>query len=358
MAAQAALLPDLTNDDIYLIISISDVKLNTTILQALLHGFYTGVLGVTLWTIFIVRSSTKNSSIGRYVMVFTIFILYMLATILFGENWASVHHAFIDEGQNCYTIFLDTNDFSPMLVRQYLMASITSCISTFIADSSLIWRCWIVWGHQWSIIIIPVLCTILNTVFKSIQTYYACTLTTNDIEDSAYNDSQGAKWKMSYTALTLTTTLWCTIFILYRIISVAGSGHGAGIRSYHRVIEALIESAALYSVVFIIDIVFVARNMLSGSYVDVLAAAIKGIAPTLLVGRVAAGHARPDDSWQEDNTSIVSSLNFGTGTVSTQDGDVSQSAELVEMDDLDSGLERNSMLIEEEAQEARSLNIV
>ncbi len=35
----------------------------------------------------------------------------------------------------------------------------------------------------------------------------------------------------------------------------------------------------------------------------------QGIAPTLLVGRVAAGHARPDDSWQG---SIVSSLHFGT----------------------------------------------
>ncbi len=36
---------------------------------------------------------------------------------------------------------------------------------------------------------------------------------------------------------------------------------------------------------------------------------MQGIAPTLLVGRVAAGHARPDDSWQG---SIMSSLHFGT----------------------------------------------
>ncbi len=35
---------------------------------------------------------------------------------------------------------------------------------------------------------------------------------------------------------------------------------------------------------------------------------MQAIAPTLLVGRVAAGHARPDDSWQG---SVISSLRFG-----------------------------------------------
>ncbi len=86
----------------------------------------------------IVRSSTKNSSIGRYVMVFTIFMLYVLATILLGELWAFVHHAFIDEGQNCYTLYLDMNIHSPMLTQQFLVTGITFCISTFITDSSLV----------------------------------------------------------------------------------------------------------------------------------------------------------------------------------------------------------------------------
>ncbi len=36
---------------------------------------------------------------------------------------------------------------------------------------------------------------------------------------------------------------------------------------------------------------------------------MQGIAPTLIVGRVASGHARPDDAWKG---SILSSLHFGT----------------------------------------------
>ncbi len=36
---------------------------------------------------------------------------------------------------------------------------------------------------------------------------------------------------------------------------------------------------------------------------------MQGIAPTLIVGRVASGHARPDDAWKG---SVLSSLHFGT----------------------------------------------
>ncbi|SJL13692.1 uncharacterized protein ARMOST_17140 [Armillaria ostoyae] len=43
-------------------------------------------------------------------------------------------------------------------------------------------------------------------------------------------------------------------------------------------------------------------------YLDPLASIARGVAPTLLIGRVAAGHARPDDSWKG---SVLSSLHFG-----------------------------------------------
>ncbi|KAK0200630.1 hypothetical protein DFS33DRAFT_1278035 [Desarmillaria ectypa] len=50
-------------------------------------------------------------------------------------------------------------------------------------------------------------------------------------------------------------------------------------------------------------------NRIILGYFDVLAGIARGIAPTLLVKRVAAGHARPDDSWQ--GSVISGSLRFG-----------------------------------------------
>ncbi|PBK59994.1 hypothetical protein ARMSODRAFT_982663 [Armillaria solidipes] len=153
------------------------------------------------------------------------------------------------------------------------------------------------------IVIIPILCTILGIVLKGIQIYHACFDRVNDIEAVTFNGTM-AKWKISYITLTLATTL-------------------------------------------------------CGSYVDVLVLTIREITPTLLIGHVAAEHARPDDSWQKSGTSTVSSLDFGTGTVSTQKGDdITQSAELDEMDNLNPRPERNSTLIEKETPETRSLDMV
>ncbi|KAK0190109.1 hypothetical protein F5146DRAFT_1054027 [Armillaria mellea] len=97
----------------------------------------------------------------------------------------------------------------------------------------------------------------------------------------------------------------CTLLIVYRILSVGGIK--IGLRTYRGIVEVIVESAALYSIALIIYISLIARNELSGGYADIITASIKGIAPTLLVGRVAAGHARPNDTWKE---SRLSSLHF------------------------------------------------
>ncbi|PBK62584.1 hypothetical protein ARMSODRAFT_604007 [Armillaria solidipes] len=43
--------PDLSQDDRSVIFGVLDQELNCTILRALLHGLYTGIVVVTLWTI-------------------------------------------------------------------------------------------------------------------------------------------------------------------------------------------------------------------------------------------------------------------------------------------------------------------
>ncbi len=128
-----------------------------------------------------------------------------------------------------------------------------------------------------------------------------------------------------YLALGLATTLMCTLLIVYRILSVGGVK--AGLRTYRGVVEVIVESAALYSIILIIYISLNVRDEHCAAYTDAIGASIKvgfcllrlgetneldtqGIAPTLLVGRVAAGHARPNDSWKESHLSWTS-LRFG-----------------------------------------------
>ncbi|KAK0238210.1 hypothetical protein EDD85DRAFT_573538 [Armillaria nabsnona] len=106
---------------------------------------------------------------------------------------------------------------------------------------------------------------------------------------------------MLYTSFILATTLYCTLLIIYRILTVAGTRHGAEgrLRAYHHFIEVLMESSALYSICLILYLAFTIHGNWGEFYLDVIAAIVKGIAPTLLVGRMTTGHrARPDDSWQ------------------------------------------------------------
>ncbi|KAK0496163.1 hypothetical protein EDD18DRAFT_1353828 [Armillaria luteobubalina] len=58
-----------------------------------------------------------------------------------------------------------------------------------------------------------------------------------------------------YLSLILVTTIWCTILIIYRILTVgrASNGIGGGLGVYRHVIEVLVESSVLYSSILILD---------------------------------------------------------------------------------------------------------
>ncbi|KAK0434776.1 hypothetical protein EV421DRAFT_1909075 [Armillaria borealis] len=96
-------------------------------------------------------------------------------------------------------------------------------ICNILADSTMIWCCWMVWGQHYLIVVLPSLCLVSGTVFKIINIHL---------------------------------------------------------------------------------------QFVDGSHASIA----RGIAPTLLIGHVAAGHAHPDDSWQG---SIMSSLHFGQGQSQT-----------------------------------------
>lgn len=133
-----------------------------------------------------------------------------------------------------------------------------------------------------------------------------------------------------YVSLTLATTLLCTLLIVYRILSIEWAKPKlVGTRSYNlgayrNVIEVVVESAALYSAALIVYIVVIFQDGTVLDYIDTIAGFIRAIAPTLLVGRVASGHSRPDDSW---GGSAISSLHFGAGG-HTQTGTDSRTEDL------------------------------
>ncbi|KAK0492339.1 hypothetical protein EDD18DRAFT_1109086 [Armillaria luteobubalina] len=262
---------NLSQYKIDLIFDSLDLNFNRMILEGLLQAG-------TLWT----ASSTPKKA-GNSFLLTVVIVLFVLTTIAFGVDWAYQRRAFIQNGTNFFTVFFALQAISPWWRVSQLVIGISGGLSTFIVDITIIWRCWVFWGRRWLIVVIPSLCAIAGTVAKSLQIRSTFINTTSDIGNTGGFAAQ-IDWALIYLSLTLATTLLCTLLIVYRIVRLA-----SGVSSYGKIVEIVIESSAMYSLTLIVYLALVARNLDSAYYADIIMAYIKVIAPTLLVGRVAAG---------------------------------------------------------------------
>ncbi|KAK0238199.1 hypothetical protein EDD85DRAFT_573234 [Armillaria nabsnona] len=250
-------------------------------------------------------------------MVATMVLLFIVTTISVGFHWSYFINPFIDNSQSFWWRFSVLEDRQDGIL---LGMGITGAISTILADSTmpvhlallnslgavlaccptsnsdaLLWN----WCNAQGLFISHI-CPQSDLVFKLMNTYQGYT-----------NGRDYVLGFVLYLSFILATTIWCTSLIIYRILTVrqASNGIGSRVGVYRHVIEVLIESSALHSFVLILDMAFEVREEWADSSVDAMAAIMRGIAPTLLVGRVTTGHARSDQSWQG---SVMSSLQFGT----------------------------------------------
>ncbi|KAK0220030.1 hypothetical protein IW262DRAFT_996943 [Armillaria fumosa] len=254
-------------------------------------GIYTGILAVSLWNIFV----NKYRSIRR-AMIVVIILLHALITINFAANWSFLYSAFIDNGNNFWTIFLK---FDRAKQAVTLETGVSAFISTILADLYIIWCCWMVWGRRWPVVLLPIL-SLVSAIVSRIMTIYL-----------NYVNPPEATSLFLYISFNLVTTLSCTLLIIYRIVTIVGVGHRAEgrLRVYYHFMEVLVESSALYSISLILYLVFIVRDSFASYYLDTIAGIIKGVAPTLLIGRAAAGHTRPRDE-SDGSASTMSSLHF------------------------------------------------
>ncbi|KAK0496092.1 hypothetical protein EDD18DRAFT_1390758 [Armillaria luteobubalina] len=215
MATQTDIPPDLTNNDKVFIFQYSDAILNCTILHALLIGIYTGIFAVSLWSIcepgaFLLHIQAdvngqvinKCRSIRRATIV-VIILLYALITTDLVAKWSYLNSAFIDNGNNFWTIFLKLNAAQ-----------------------------------------------------------------------------QAVTWEMGVPSFT--STILADLYIVFGVAGWSGGGT---------------------------DLAFTIRNSITFYYLDAIAAIAKGVAPTLLIGRAAAGHTHPQDE-SNGSASTVSSIHF------------------------------------------------
>ncbi|PPQ97828.1 hypothetical protein CVT26_012929 [Gymnopilus dilepis] len=259
-------------------------ELNSTILQVFLWGIYTVVYAGTLY-LYLTKKSSKNKVILWAISLS--YWAYSALTIIswYLDQWAVVNHS-------------ETRDalFVALILESswhIFTVDILSFILAAVADGILIWRCYHVWGHSFRAILIPGFLFFCEIVLDLVEVGVAGAdrLKPSDHQENVLNRLLAAQ-----AFATFATTLSSTTLIAYRIYTTTREIPGSSKRLLSRIVEILVQSAAAYSLVVIAWAISnvvpqTVSNEVSfeaaGDYSYTLFNFVSGVAPTVLVARVA-----------------------------------------------------------------------
>ncbi|KAF8994621.1 hypothetical protein BDZ89DRAFT_50533 [Hymenopellis radicata] len=288
------------------------INLHPVILLAFCHGIHTSIFFLALY--YIIESTQPTRK--RMTLAGIITFLWFANTVILGLQWKYVDHLFIAHGTSLETEF--NFEFSTGDVALAIAETVLRALSVFVADLILVWRCWVLYGGNLKVIAIPGLCVITESLS-------ACIVIVSYVDDITFTSTSRTNWTLVYYSMTVATNSLCTILILFRIVRI--SGLGASLKTYRGIIEILVESAAMYAIIYIALLIAFAyqfytdTTVATSSYAMVISYSITGIAPTLIIARVMAGQSRPNDSWTRpslphmgsDVLSSTESLQFAGG---------------------------------------------
>ncbi|KAJ7703882.1 hypothetical protein B0H17DRAFT_921603 [Mycena rosella] len=255
-------------------------NLNGVILSAVAYGILFTVTFQTL-LLFLQRPKSKIP----WGSVTYICVMFILASIGLGGNAKFNQMTFIDDrnypgGPNAFTI-----DFYATPVN--LSSFISYTVMSWFADGMVLWRFNLIWNHNYWLSAFPAL-MLAGSIASSIALVISVTNSGNTFWASKSVQIGIAYWSLSIALNIILTVLIASRiwFLRYRIRRSLGSQHSG---QYLSVTAMLVESAALYAVWSTVFLVCYARNTPFQNILLPPLGQIQGIAPLLILFRVAQG---------------------------------------------------------------------
>ncbi|KAF9047063.1 hypothetical protein BDZ89DRAFT_1058127 [Hymenopellis radicata] len=295
--------------------------LNSALFMVLMQGIYTVILirailqnlvSVKHANVFSAHRRAIQHSNSRYVMALAATLMYTLATAAFVVRWYSVLDAYGPHGGDPEYLCRSPPGVSSwrMLFSEAMLG-----FSVVIADIIMTWRCWIVCGRSWKIVAFPAFTTVaeLALLLTTIGTYASF----EEIVAAYDTVATESVFSLVYFCLSLVTTLYCTIGIIARIVSMSRANN-ISLTSYRGVLEIVVESALIYAVVLVIHVILYFISARWGAYYSyAILTSVTGIAPTLILARVASGNSRSNDEW---TAQTFATSEFHAATVERSEG--------------------------------------
>ncbi|KAF8904248.1 hypothetical protein CPB85DRAFT_1437918 [Mucidula mucida] len=270
-------------------VTVSDVQglfssyLHSRILFVLCHAIHTCIFVVALYYI-------VESRLDRKQLAFAIIITFLWCsdTVIMGMEWRDLDNLLIRHGESLQSEF-DHYMFDYAITP--MATNVLRGLDVILADMVLIWRCWTMYGHNWKLAVGP-------SLFLITETISFIFILLSDSDDDGWIGLATVNWVLVYYTMTVVTNTVCTALILYRMLRFNDAG--VSIRTYRGIIELLVESAVVYSLIYITLLVVYAYEFYTPDlpfmrwyfYPQVLSWSITGITPTLIIIRAMAGHNR------------------------------------------------------------------
>ncbi|KAF9039591.1 hypothetical protein BDZ89DRAFT_1129212 [Hymenopellis radicata] len=279
--------------------ALTSLTLHRTILLVFCHGIYTCIFFIALH--YIAQSTQPIQK--RITLAGIVAFLWSANTIMMGLEWKYADNILIVHGRSLasQSVFFELSWSS-----QYHCGGLD-------IDLALLGVVrWESGSHC-----CPSLCVITETTS-------VCFIMVFMYASPGLPDAQ-VNWSLVYYSMTVLTNSLCTFLIIFRVVRI--SNLGASLKTYRGIIEIVFESAVMYAIVYIVLLGCYASEfytnqtvMSATSYLINISYSITGIAPTLIIARVMAGHSRPDDSWTRSSLphlrspmrSLAESLRFAS----------------------------------------------
>lgn len=176
------------------------------------------------------------------------------------------------------------NETMPLLGADILVS-----VADFLGDVVLIYRCWMIWAHAPIVVILPFLAALGG--LACIAGVAHLVLTTNPTSPAP--PPAIVPLGLAGYILPLCTNSIVTLLIVFKIWHASrglpGSPEFVGRGAARHAMSLIIESGLLYLIAQLVYVVLFALNHPALAIVAVMAVQIYGIAPTLIIIRVALG---------------------------------------------------------------------
>ncbi|TFK35070.1 hypothetical protein BDQ12DRAFT_688752 [Crucibulum laeve] len=243
------------------------------------------------------QSRIHDGKTARPLLVYTVLML-ALATTGFGCNAKFNEMTYIDfrnfpGGPNAFTVTFYSIPVNMAGFACYVIMS-------WIADGLVLYRFILIWNYNYWMLPIPAL-IYLGSIAMSVSLMVAMSRPEASFWSLAAVNFGIAYWSLSIALNVLLTLLIAGRLLMFRrkITSVLGAEHS---KTYTSVMSMIVESASLYSIWGLVFIISYARGSPFQNIVLPPLGQVQGIAPLLIILRVAQGRA-----WSRETVAATTS---------------------------------------------------